>query len=200
MPTWNCGYLNFFWFCFKFLAAKLEPLNLNFLFWYSERKLRQPLICSAVCASPTMQIPNHVLHSDPKTKRRQRKSYLKTIKRAGLNEGKKLTCIEPEERAAKVTSADGPRDFRLQLNQKSMNPLSKDNTLLPWLGAASKSLMERIQSSRIHDVFGKSDSPPPKKNDFQPSSEAIANINASLAAAGHLFKTNISDGFGKVSD
>jgi hypothetical protein len=146
-------------------------------------------------------IPNHVLHSDPKTKRRQRKSYLKTIKRAGLNEGRNLTCIEPEERAAKITSADGPRDFRLQLNQKSMNPLSKDNTLLPWLGAASKSLMERIHSSRIHDVFGKRpDSPPPKKNDFKPSSEATANINAPLAVAGHLYKTNISDGFGKVSD
>lgn len=153
------------------------------------------------------QIPNHVLHADYKTRRRQRKSYIKAITRVGINGGgnNNLSCIEPEVQV-QTTSAEKPRDFRLQQNQKNVNPLSKDNNQLPWLGGASKSLMTKLQSSRILDIFGTRDSPPPKKNDTDKSigaeirSEAIMNINASLASAGHLYKTYISDGFGKVSD
>eukprot|EP00956_Cyclotella_meneghiniana_P018279 scaffold30336_cov35-Cyclotella_meneghiniana.AAC.2 len=78
--------------------------------------------------------------------------------------------------------------------------------MIPWLGAASKSLISSLQSSRSRNA--KEDTSKQhgeksisKKMPFQ--TERILDLDTSIAAAADplgqgLFQTNISDGFGKL--
>lgn len=176
-------------------------------------------------------IPNHVINDT--NKRRQRKSYIKTIKRAGFNEESSgrhsLSCIEPENNATKAKTfsidEDSPTDYHSNnANQKHQNEhrhenaTSKNNTLIPWLGNASKSLIANlVSSSCLYDIYARPingsradvDTTVHQKRNVSGGkpvtnkmSERLLNLNKSIATAGplgqHLFKTTVSDGFGKL--
>ena len=160
-------------------------------------------------------LPSHVINSDKK--RRQRRTYTKIVQRAGFISGdsdmNSLSCIERENHVANVSF----NESGAKLN-KQMHVTSKANSVVPWLGAASKSLMSSIQSSRICDVFARprimedqhwndadekdNKKATPKMMPVSTSSERILNIRTSITAAGplgqNMYKTNISEGFGKL--
>lgn len=159
-------------------------------------------------------IPKHIVDVSKQDKRRQRRTFRQVISRAGFpNARDSLSCIEPIDKAKVATSEDNqkPTDYRLSHREsQSANANSKDNSWVPYLGPASRSLIASIQSSRTSDIFGSS-TQPVSHNDNVPQlkakrddvnmhrqSERIHSINTSLAASGHLFKTTISDGFGKL--
>lgn len=167
---------------------------------------------------PDMSIPAHVTNTDNTTKRRQRKSYTQTILRAGFtlqpNSNSRLSndsipslsCIEREY----YTTSDVPIDFRHKKQNRPFSATSKTNSMVPFLGAASKSLLSSIQSSRIFashpDSHAKDDTskqgrkPIPKKMPVKP--ERILDLDTSISAAGPLSqglcKATVSDGFGKL--
>ena len=160
-----------------------------------------------------MSIPAHVIDTDNTTKRRQRKSYTKTAgfrlhpnSNSRLSNEPSLSCIEREY----YTTSDVPIDFRHKKQNRPVSATSKTNSIVPWLGAASKSLLSSIQSSRIFashpDSHAKDDTskqgrkPILKKMPVKP--ERILDLDTSITAAvplsQGLCKATVSDGFGKL--
>ena len=152
---------------------------------------------------PDTNIPSHVIDTDNTTKRRQRKSYVQTIRRAGFTSSGRpsLSCIEREQRIS-----TGPIDYRNSQKNGLVSATSKTNMMIPWLGAASKSLISSLQSSRSRNAKEDTSKQHGEKSISKKMSvqtERILDLDTSIAAAADplgqgLFQTNISDGFGKL--
>lgn len=161
-------------------------------------------------------LPSHVIYSDKK--RRQRRTYTKIVQRAGFFHGNasicSLSCIEPENHAGDLSLHDPSAKQKV----RQRHTTTRANSVAPWLGVASVSLMSNIQSSRISDVFVRprtteeryrndadendNQKVTAKRKPVSAPSNRILNIRTPIAAVCPLgqcmFKTKISDGFGKM--